>query len=147
MQLIYNVVLVSSIQQSHSDIYCIYAYILYNTTGPCCLFILYIVVCIWGFPGSSGGKESTCNAGSLGSIPGSRRSPGGGHGNPLQYSCLENPMDRGAWRAAVHRVTKSRTRLKQLIMHAPPCPATLFGNHVSFLCLGDYPCFVNKFIY
>ena len=42
-------------------------------------------------------------------IPGSGRSPGGGHGNPLQYSCLENPMDRGAWRATVHRVTKSRT--------------------------------------
>ena len=47
-------------------------------------------------------------------IPGSGRSPGGGHGNPLQYSCLENPMDRGAWRAAVHGVTKSRTRLSNL---------------------------------
>ena len=50
-------------------------------------------------------------------IPGSRRSPGGGHGNPLQYSCLENPMDRGAWRATVHRLTKSWTRLKQLNTH------------------------------
>ena len=49
-----------------------------------------------------------------GSIPGWGRSPGGGHGNPLQYSCLENPMDRGAWRATVHWVAKSRTRLKQL---------------------------------
>ena len=48
------------------------------------------------------------------SIPGSGRSPGGGHGNPLQYPCLENPMDRGAWRATVHRVTKSWTPLKQL---------------------------------
>ena len=48
----------------------------------------------------------------LGSIPGLGRSPGGGHGNPLQYSCLENPMDRGAWWAMVHGVTKSRTRLK-----------------------------------
>ena len=47
-----------------------------------------------------------------GSIPGSERSPGEGHGNPLQYSCLENPMDRGAWRATVHRGAKSRTRLK-----------------------------------
>ena len=47
-----------------------------------------------GFPGSSAGKESTCNAGDLGSIPGLRRSPGGGPGNPLQYSYLENPMDR-----------------------------------------------------
>ena len=64
----------------------------------------------WGFPGGSDGKESACNVGDLGSIPGSGRSPGGGHGNPLQYSCLENPMDRGAWRATVHRVT-SQTRL------------------------------------
>jgi len=46
------------------------------------------------------------------SIPGLGRSPGGGNGNPLQYSCLENPMDRGAWKATVHRVTKSQTRLK-----------------------------------
>ena len=45
----------------------------------------------------------------MGSIPGSGRSPGGGHGNPLQYSCLENPMDRGAWQATVYRITKSRT--------------------------------------
>jgi len=49
-----------------------------------------------------------------GSTPGSGRSPGGGHGNPLQYSCLENPMDRGAWRATVYGITKSQTRLKQL---------------------------------
>ena len=48
-----------------------------------------------GFPGGSDGKESTCNAGDLGLIPGLGRSPGGGHGNPLQYACLENPMDRG----------------------------------------------------
>ena len=61
------------------------------------------------FPGGSDGKESTCNAGDLGSVPGLGRSPGEGHGNPLQYSCLENPMDRGACRAAVHRVKKSRT--------------------------------------
>ena len=56
-------------------------------------------------------EESACNAGDLGSIPGSGRSPGGGNGYPLQYSCLENSMDRGAWWAAVHGVTKSRTRL------------------------------------
>ena len=55
----------------------------------------------FGFLGCSDGKESVCNAGDLGSIPGSGRSPGGGHSNPLQYSCLENPMDRGAWRAAI----------------------------------------------
>ena len=62
-----------------------------------------------GFSGGSDGKESTCNAGDLGSIPGLGRSPGGGHGNPLQYSCLENPMDRGDWQATVHGVAKSRT--------------------------------------
>ena len=48
----------------------------------------------------------------VGSIPGPGRVPGGGHGNPLQYSCLENPVDRGTWWATVHRVTKSRTQLK-----------------------------------
>ena len=64
-----------------------------------------------------GGKEPACNAGGLGSIPGLGRSPGGGNGNPLQYSCLENPMNRRAWRAPVHKVTKSQTRLKQLSMH------------------------------
>ena len=53
------------------------------------------------------GKESACSAGDPGLIPGLRRSPGGGDGNPLQYSCLENLMDRGAWQATVHGVTKS----------------------------------------
>ena len=53
-----------------------------------------------------------------GSIPGSGRSPEGGHGNPLQYSCLENPTDRGAWQATVHRITKTRTQLTQLGMYA-----------------------------
>ena len=65
----------------------------------------------FSFPGSSEGKASAYNAGDLGSIPGSGRSPGEGNGNPFQYSCLENPMDRGAWGATVHGVTKSRTRL------------------------------------
>ena len=64
-----------------------------------------------GFLGGSDSKESTCNAGDLGSIPGLGRSHGGEHGNPLQYSCLENAMDREAWRATVHRVTKSPTWL------------------------------------
>ena len=59
-------------------------------------------------------KASASNAGDLGSIPGSGRSPGEGNGNPLQYSCLENPMDGGAWWATVHGVTKSRTRLSDL---------------------------------
>ena len=67
-----------------------------------------------GFPGSSVVKNPPANAGDTGdtgSIPGSGRSSGGGNGNPFQFSCLGNPMDRGAWRATVHRVTKSQTRL------------------------------------
>ena len=71
-----------------------------------------------GFPGGSVVKKLLANAGDAGeSIPGSGRSPEGRHGNPLQYSCLEKPMDRGAWQAAVHGVEKSRTRLKLLSMH------------------------------
>ena len=62
-----------------------------------------------GFPGGSDSRESAFNVGHLGTIPGLGRSPGGGHGNPLQSSCLENPMDRGVWRVAVHRVAKSQT--------------------------------------
>ena len=65
----------------------------------------------WGFLGGSEDKASACNAGDLDLIPGLGRSPGEGNGNPLQYSCLENPMDRGAWWATVHKVAKSRTRL------------------------------------
>ena len=62
-----------------------------------------------GFPGGSEVKASASNVGNPGSIPGLGRSPGEGNGNPLQYSCLENPMDRGAWQAAVHGVTESDT--------------------------------------
>ena len=64
-----------------------------------------------GFPGGSDGKASACNAGDLGSIPWSERSPGEGNGNPLQYSCLKHSMDGGAWWATVHAITKSHTRL------------------------------------
>ena len=63
------------------------------------------------FPNGLDGKASVYNAGDLGSIPGSGRLPGEGNGNPLQYSCLEIPMDREAWWAIVHGVAKSRTRL------------------------------------
>ena len=67
-------------------------------------------------------KNPLANAGVVkdaGSIPGLGRSPGGEHGNPPQYSCLENPMDRGAWRATVHKVTKSQTRLGNLAHMQP----------------------------
>ena len=63
---------------------------------------------VLGFPRGSDVKEYVCNAGDLGSLPGSGRSPGEGNGNPLQYSCLENSMDRGAWRATVYGVSKSQ---------------------------------------
>ena len=63
-------------------------------------------------PVNAGDVRGTCL------IPGSGRYPGGGHGNPLQYSCLENPMDRGAWQATVHRVTQCQTQLKRLSTHA-----------------------------
>ena len=59
------------------------------------------------FSGGSDGKESACNAGDLGSIPGLRRPPRKGNGNPLQYSSLENPMDGGTWQFTIHRVTES----------------------------------------
>ena len=62
-----------------------------------------------GFPQWLSNKESACNTGDAGSIPGLGRSPGEGYGNPLQYSCLEDPMDGGAWQATYHGVTKSRT--------------------------------------
>ena len=65
-----------------------------------------------GFPHGSEGKHSACNARNLASIPGSGRSPGGGHGYPLQYCCLENPMDRRAWWVTVRGVTKSWIRLR-----------------------------------
>ena len=64
------------------------------------------------FPGGSDGKESACNLGCLGLVLGSGRSPGEGNGYPLQFSCLENSMDRRAWWASVHVVAKNRTKLK-----------------------------------
>ena len=84
---------------------------------------VYLSRCIHsdGLPWWLSSKDSTCtteDAGDVCSIPGLGRSPGGGHGNPLQYSCLGNPMDRGAWQATVHRVTNSQTRQKRLSMNA-----------------------------
>ena len=81
-----------------------------------------------GFPGGSEDKASACSAGDPGSIPGLGRSPGERNGKPLQCSCLENSMDRGAWLAIVHGVAKSRTRLSDftftvtLVTKPPPCP-------------------------
>ena len=84
---------------------------------------------MWLSPGGSEGKASACDAGDPGSIPGSGRSPGEGNGNPLQYSCLENPMDRGAWWAIVHRVAKSRTRLSNYTEPSNHIPGYLSKNY------------------
>ena len=76
------------------------------------------------FPHSSISKESACKVGHPGSIPGSGRSPEEGNDNPIQYSCLENPTDRGAWRATVHGVTRVRRGLAT----KPPPPRRKKGN-------------------
>ena len=83
---------------------CIYYYVIL-------LYISFYVIYTGDFPCSSVGKEPTCNAGDMVSIPGSGRCAGEGNGKPLQYSCLENPMDRGVWLAAVHGVTRVRHNL------------------------------------
>ena len=82
-----------------------------NHTFPYSLSQFELGVCylLTGFSGGSDGKESTYNVGDPGSIPGPERSPGEENGNPLQYSCMKNPMDRGAWWATVHGVAKNRT--------------------------------------
>ena len=77
----------------------------------------FFITTLLGFPGSLDGKASSYNVGDLGLIPGSARSPGEGNGNPLQYSCLENPMDGGPWQATPHGFAKSQTWLKWLSMH------------------------------
>ena len=73
--------------------------------------VIFLVVALGGFPGGSVGKESACNAGDAGSIPGSGRSPRKENGNPLEYSCLKNLMNRGAWWTRVHGVAKSQIQL------------------------------------
>ena len=82
-----------------------------------------------GFPGDTDGKESPRNAVYWNSIPGSGRSPGGGHGTSLHYSCLENPKNRGAWRATVHGLTKSQSQLKRLSL-----PTLLSEDHAFNSC-------------
>ena len=74
-----------------------------------CTHVYYMCMSILAFPGDASGKELAFNARDMGLIPGSGRSPGGVHGNPLQDSCLENPMDREAWQTTVHGVAESNT--------------------------------------
>ena len=87
------------------------------------------------FPGGADVKESACSIGDLGLIPGSGRSPGERNGNPLQYSCLGIPMDRGAWWATVHGVAKNQTRLSDQNTHHTELLATLPTLYVSYLWL------------
>ena len=86
-----------------------------------------------GFPGGASNKEPANGGGMTDSgwIPGLGRFPGGGHGNPFQYSCLENAMERWAWHATVHRVTRSQTPLKWLSMHA--CRAEVWGQQILYI--------------
>ena len=91
----------------------------------------------FGFPCGSDGKESACNAGDPGSIPGSGRSPGEGNGNPLRYSCLENPMDREAWQATVHEAAQNWIRLKQL--STCTCTHTQIRTHRYTLTVKEHP--------
>ena len=86
-----------------------------------------------GFPGASEGKESACHAEDIGSIPGLGRSSGEGHGNLLQYSCLENSMGSEAWWATVHGIAKSRTRLGD--------------QHMHYLVQGFYGCSITSFLF
>ena len=90
------------------------------------------------FPGGSLGKESACNVGNPGSILGLGRSPGEGTGNPLQYSCLENFMDRGAWWAPVHGVTKSQTRLNDWTLSPSPLYYSKLVNISAEILCGTY---------
>ena len=86
-----------------------------------------------GFPGGASGKEPACQCRRRkknGSFPGWGRSPGGGHGNPLQYSCLEDPMGRGAWWATFHGVTKSQTQLRKKHLHVL-CSYTNYASQTS----------------
>ena len=92
-----------------------------------------------GFPGDSDSKESACNAGDLGSIPGWGRSSREGNGNPLQYSCLENSTDRGAWRATVHGVRRSRTWLSDFHFHQ-------IHHHMLLHSLPDTLCFAIQIL-
>ena len=80
------------------------------------------------FPGSSDAKESACNAGDLGSIPGSRRSPEEGNGYPLQYYCLENFVDRGAWQTTAYKVTESDTTEQLSLSHRTELPAVVLSE-------------------
>ena len=100
---------------------------------------------IVGFPGGSDSKESAFNAGDPVSIPGLGRSPGEGNSNPLQYFCLENSMDRGAWRATVHGVAKSQTQLSDFHLLIRNCAGAIgiYQNCLESQELTGHPAYVG----
>ena len=100
---------------------------------------------MWGFPGGSDSKESTCNAGDLGLIPGLGRSPGEGNGCPLQYSCLENFMNKEAWRAIGHGIAESDMTEQLTHTHNDICPS--LWHHTDHFHCPKYPlCFTSVFL-
>ena len=105
------------------------------------------------FPGGSEVKASACSAGDLGSIPESGRCPGEGNGNPLQYSCLENPMEGGAWQATVHGVAKSRTPLSNFTSHTSlqstqvQTIVHILSNSRAIKTLNIYQLYFNKTVF
>ena len=102
-------------------------------------------LCTWGFPGGSVVKNPPANAGDVCYIPGLGRSPGGGNGNPFQYSCLENPMDRGAWPATVHGVTKESDTMEhtRTHMHTSVCDGAKEENNRNIPKKGRQPHSLN----
>ena len=114
----------------HADSWSIFAIICHLWIfGNACLIpkASQVVLVVKNLPANAGDERE------VNSIPGSGRSPGGGHGNPLQYSCLENPMGRGAWQATVHGVARSQTQLNQLSMHSHLIPITHTHTHTHSL--------------
>ena len=96
-----------------------------------CILQLYPTATQMGFPGGTSDKEPACQCKRHSLIPGWGRSPGGGNSNPLQYSCLENPMDRGAWPATVHGVAESWSWLKQLSTQARHINTSTGFSHIA----------------
>ena len=121
---------------SRSITWCICVLLRPSRSGGTLISFLLLKAClvsIWvkqGFPGGSVSKEAAWNSGDMGSIPGSRRSPGGGNDNPLQYSYLENPTDRGVWPATDHGVAKNWTWQTWLNTRTHPISETRAGAKV-----------------
>ena len=112
--------------------------------------MLFVYVCSWlirAFQVALVVKNPPANTGDISSIPGWRIFPGGGNGYPLQYACLENPMDRGAWQAMFHGVAKSQTQLKWLSTHARMADSSCCTAETNTTLLCSYPLIKGKRCY